>query len=438
MRFYSTKRVSPIVSLEEAVMNGLAPDGGLYVPAIIPKLKNDFFSHAAEMSFSDISFAASKELFCPDVPENVLHSIIHESFNFEVPVIELDKNLYVLELFHGPTLAFKDFAARFMARLLSYFAEKSEKKIKVLVATSGDTGSAVAHAFLHVKNIEVVILYPCGKVSNLQEKQLTGMGGNVKALEVDGTFDDCQQLVKQAFGDVELQKAMTLVSANSINIGRLLPQAFYYIYLCARLGKAEKPIVASVPSGNFGNLTAGLIAKRMGAPIYKFIASTNQNNTVPMYLETGAFKPKPSVSTVSNAMDVGNPSNFTRMLELYDHNVEKMKCDMYGACFSDAQTKSAIKEVFKKYKYILDPHGAVAYLGLCDYIKKFAKSFETFEPLGVFLETAHPAKFSDVVEQAIGEKVPMPDRLKAYLDRKKQAVPIKNEFHALKNFLLHQ
>ena len=433
MKFYSTKHVSPIVGLKEAVMNGLAPDGGLYMPTIIPELKNNFFAQAYKMSLPDVAFAAGREFFCPDVPENVLGSIINEAFNFEVPLVELDKDLYVLELFHGPTLAFKDFGARFMARLLGYFATRSEKKIRVLVATSGDTGSAVAHGFLNVKNIEVIILYPGGKVSILQEKQLTGMGGNVRALEVQGTFDDCQRLVKEAFLDIELKKATTLVSANSINIVRLLPQSFYFIYLCGQLNKAEKPIVISVPSGNFGNLTAGLIAKKMGAPIYKFVAATNKNNTVPQYLKTGDFKPKASVSSVSNAMDVGNPSNFSRMLDLYDNDVEKMKCDVYGASFSDEQTKKALAEVFKKYKYIMDPHGTVAYLGLCDYLKN---SSQFPEPLGVFLETAHPAKFSDIVERAINTTVFMPERLKAYLGRKKHAIPIKNEFYDLKNFLL--
>jgi len=432
MKFYSTKHNSPNVELKEAVMSGLVPDGGLYVPISIPRLGSDFFEQASEVPFSDIAFEAGKHFFAPDVPENVLRSIVKESFNFEVPLVKLHKNLYVLELFHGPTLAFKDFGARFMARLLGYFAQQSQKKITILVATSGDTGSAVAHGFFNVEGVQVVILYPSKKVSILQEKQLTTMGGNIRALEVQGNFDDCQQMAKQAFLDEELKQSMTLVSANSINIARLLPQSFYFVYLCAKLNKMGKPIVVSVPSGNFGNLSAGLIAKKMGAPIYKFVASTNRNDVVPQYLKTGYFESRPSVSTISNAMDVGNPSNFARMLELYDSDVEKMKRDIYGTSFSDAQTREAITEAFNKYNYIMDPHGAVAYLGLCDYLK------DSDEFSGVFLETAHPAKFSDVVEKAIGVAPSMPDRLKAYLGREKQSTLIDNKFSDLKEFLLKQ
>ncbi|KKR10045.1 MAG: L-threonine synthase [Parcubacteria group bacterium GW2011_GWA2_39_18] len=432
MKFYSTKHNSPDVELKEAVMSGLAPDGGLYMPNSIPKLENDFFERASKMPFSDIAFEISGHFFGPDVPESVLRFIVHESFNFEVPLVELYKNFYALELFHGPTLAFKDFGARFMARLLGYFAQNSQKKITILVATSGDTGSAVAHGFFNVGGVQVVILYPSKKVSTLQEKQLTTMGGNIKALEVQGNFDDCQKMAKQAFLDEELKKAITLVSANSINIARLLPQSFYFVYLCAKLNKVGKPIAASVPSGNFGNLTAGLIAKKMGAPIYKFIASTNQNDAVPQYLKTGHFEARSSVPTISNAMDVGNPSNFVRILELYDCDVENMRRDIYGASFSDVQTKEAIAEVFNKYNYITDPHGAVAYLGLRDYLKNSGESS------GVFFETAHPAKFSDIVEKVIGTIPLMPDRLKAYLNREKQSTLIENKFSDLKEFLLDQ
>jgi len=334
-------------------------------------------------------------------------------------------------LFHGPTCAFKDFAARFMARLFSFFAERSQKKITILVATSGDTGSAVAHGFLNVSGIKVVILYPSEKVSPLQEKQLTGMGKNITALEVKGTFDDCQKLVKQAFLDKELREKIMLASANSINIARLLPQSFYYAYLCAQLNKQELPIVVSVPSGNFGNLTAGIIAKKIGAPISKFIASTNDNNVVPKYLDTGDFQPKPSVSTISNAMDVGNPSNFARMLELYANNVMGMRKDIYGVSFSDVATRNAISSVYNKYHYIMDPHGAVAYLGLLDFVKKF----EGYT--GVFLETAHPAKFFEEVEKVIKEPVPMPNRLGSYLEREKLATLLNNDFQELKSFLLN-
>lgn len=432
MKFYSTQQNSPLVGLQEAIMNGLAPDGGLYMPIEIPRLPSIFFKQAGTMSFQDIAFEASKSSFMPDVPQDTLIAIIREAFNFDVPLVELNKQLYVLELFHGPTCAFKDFAARFMTRLFGFFAEKSQQEITVLVATSGDTGSAVAHGFLNAKGVKVIILYPSGKVSSLQEKQLTGMGGNVTALEIQGTFDDCQKLAKQVFLDRELKEKMTFASANSINIARLLPQSFYYVYLCAQLNKKNKPIVVSVPSGNFGNLTAGIIAKRMGAPIAKFVASTNRNNVVPRYLQTGDFNPKPSISTISNAMDVGSPSNFPRMLELYANNVSEMRKDLYGASFSDEKTRGAISGVFKQYNYIMDPHGAVAYLGLLEFMKI------STEVVGVFLETAHPAKFSHEVEKTIGEAVPIPDRLKNYTDRKKQAILLKNTFPELKNFLLNK
>lgn len=429
MKFYSTKQNSLQVDLQEAVMNGLAPDGGLYMPCQIPHLPNDFFKQAHSMSFQDIAFEVSKNFFMPDLNKSILLDIVRESFNFDVPLVELDKQMYVLELFHGPTCAFKDFAARFMARLFEFFAEKSQREITIVVATSGDTGSAVAHGFLNVKGIKVIILYPSGKVSPLQEKQLTGMGQNITALEVQGTFDDCQNLAKQAFLDKELKEKMTLASANSINIARLLPQSFYYVYLSAQLGKKGLPIVVSVPSGNFGNLTAGIVAKKMGAPISKFVAATNSNDVVPRYLQTGYFQTKPSISTISNAMDVGNPSNFSRMLELYDNDVTKMRDDIYGASFSDVETRDAIASIFKQYHYIMDPHGAIAYLGLVDFMKKF-KGYT-----GVFLETAHPAKFFEEVQKATNSPIPMPERLGQYLKRKKSALVIKNQFEDLKNVL---
>ncbi len=430
MKFYSTNKKSPLVDLEEAVMNGLAPDGGLYMPETIPKLTNDFFNRAGLLSFQDIAFEVGKNFFKSMIPENTLKSMVQESFNFDVPIVKLDKNLYVLELFHGPTCAFKDFAARFMARLFGFFAGRSQKEITILVATSGDTGSAVAHGFLNVGGVKVIILYPSGKVSPLQEKQLTGMGENITALEIQGTFDDCQTLVKQAFLDKELRGKINLASANSINIARLLPQSFYYVYLCAQLNDKNLPMVVSVPSGNFGNLTAGIIAKKMGAPISRFVASTNSNDVVPQYLKTGDFQPKPSVSTISNAMDVGNPSNFARMLELYADDVEKMRADIRGANFSDVATRDAISNVFNKYNYIMDPHGAVAYLGLLNFVNKF-KGYT-----GVFVETAHPAKFFEEVEKVIKEPVPMPNRLKDYLMREKRATLLHNEFQELKSFLL--
>ncbi|MFA6427856.1 MAG: threonine synthase [Candidatus Magasanikbacteria bacterium] len=430
MKFYSTQQNSPIVGLQEAVMNGLAPDGGLYMPIHIPQLSSNFFKAARTLSFQDIAFEVGKHFFMPDIGEEMLQSIIKDAYNFEIPLVALNERLYVMELFHGPTGAFKDFAARFMARLFGFFVEKSGRKVTILVATSGDTGSAVAHGFLNINNINVVILYPSGKVSPLQEKQLTGMGGNIKALEVKGTFDDCQKLVKQAFLDMELKEKTTLASANSINIARLLPQSFYYVYLSILLNTGGRPIVVSVPSGNFGNLTAGIIAKRMGVPIDKFVASTNVNDVIPCYLQTGKFEPKPSIATISNAMDVGNPSNFVRMLELYDHDVKKMKSDVFGANFSDQEVREAISNVYEQFSYIMDPHGAVAYLGLIRYMSKNP------ECQGVFLETAHPAKFLDEVEKSIHEPVAIPKQLKKYLKCKKEAVLIENTFDDLENVLL--
>lgn len=431
IKFYSTNKESPSVDLREAVQNGLAPDGGLYMPERLPKLEDGFFEHLEGKPFTDVAFEVSKHLFSElDIPECTLHSMIRAACNFDVPLVEVDKDVYALELFHGPTLAFKDFGARFMAQLFGYYGKEANEKITILVATSGDTGSAVANGFFGIEGINVVILYPSGKVSPLQEKQLTSMGGNITALEVQGTFDDCHKMITKAFVDENLKQSMKLASANSINIARLLPQIFYYVYLCSQLRKAGKPIVVSVPSGNFGNLTAGIIAKQMGAPIDKLIASTNENDTVPQYLRSGVFNPKPSIDTLSNAMDVGNPSNFARMLELYGHDLEKMKQDISGVSFSDAKVKEVIAQVFKQHKYILDPHGAVAYLGLRNYLK------DHHDSVGVFLETAHPAKFFEAVEQVIGASVPMPERLKKYTNQKKQATLLRNDFSELKNFLL--
>jgi threonine synthase len=434
VKFHSTKNIKDhqlSVDLEEAVLNGLAPDGGLYMMDAISKFDKNFFQKINGMSFSEMAFEVMKYFInSDDVPLDVLHSMTDAAFNFELPLRELDNNIYVLELFHGPTLAFKDFGARFMAQLLSYFVKKTNKKITILVATSGDTGSAVADGFFNVENIDVVILYPSKKVSISQEKMLTSMGGNITALEVEGTFDDCQNMVKQAFLDKGLKQKINFASANSINIARLLPQSLYYVYLCSKLNEKEKKIVVSVPSGNFGNLTAGLIAKRMGAPIYKFIVSTNINDTVPEYLQTGKFNPRPSLSTISNAMDVGNPSNFARMLELYENDVEKMKQDIYGVSFRDEETKDIIKKVFNKYNYIMDPHGAVAYLGLCDYLKN------SNDVCGVFLETAHPAKFSDIVEPILETRIPVPKTLEKYLNHDKKSIIIKNKFEDFKKFLL--
>lgn len=433
MKFYSTKQASPVVGLKEALLNGLAPDGGLYMPTEIPRLPDDFFTRLSGKPFQEVAQEASVALFGDDVPADVLEKIVQESFNFDVPLVPVGEDVYALELFHGPTGAFKDFAARFMARLFAHLMrEDAEREITVLVATSGDTGGAVAHGFLGVPGVRVVILYPSGKVSPLQERQLTTMGGNVTALEVKGSFDDCQRMVKEAFQDTDIQQALQLVAANSINIGRLLPQALYHLYIATSLGNAGKPIVVSVPSGNFGNLTAGLIAKRMGAPIAKHIAATNQNDAVPRYLKTGAFEPKETIPTISNAMDIGNPSNFARMLELYGHDWSHMREDIYGASFSDEQTKQVMKEVFKAHGYQLDPHGAVAYLGLREYREQHP------DTIGVFLETAHPVKFAEVVKESTGVTPAMPANLKDDPNRPKQSVVIDSNFVTLKDFLLRK
>ncbi len=431
MNFYSTNKKSPNVGLYEAIINGLAPDGGLYMPENIPKLEKDFFKKASTMSLQEVAFKMAEKFFTPDIPNKILKNIIDNAFNFELPIIEIDKNIYSLELFHGPTAAFKDFAARFMARIFGFYAEKESKKITILVATSGDTGGAVAHGFLNVKGIEVVILYPSGKVSDLQEKQLTGMGGNIKTFEVKGSFDDCQRMVKEAFMDKELRKKIKLASANSINIVRLLPQSFYHGYLSTKLAKENSNLILSIPSGNFGNMTAGIIAKKMGAPIKRFIASTNKNDIVPHYLKMGEYITKPSVSTISNAMDVGNPSNFARMLNLYKNDLEEMRKEISGASFSDKETKEAIRDVYKKYNYIMDPHGAIAYLGLTDFIK------DKRNYTGVFFETAHPAKFSKEVEKIIKKTIPMPKQLKQYMKYQKISTKIEASFKSLKEILLN-
>ncbi|MCX6735420.1 MAG: threonine synthase [Candidatus Peregrinibacteria bacterium] len=434
MKLFSTNRkadpkfLPPLATFEKAVMQGLAEDGGLFMPTEIPTLPKDFFEKISILSLPEISFEVAKTLLQEDIPEKDLRKIIDESINFDAPLKQVVENIFSLELFHGPTLAFKDFGARFMARIMSYFINKSDKKITIIVATSGDTGSAVASGVYNVPGIRVFLLYPSGKVSKIQEQQLTTMGGNIHALEIDGTFDDCQRLVKTAFVDKELKTIFaenndSLGSANSINIARLIPQSFYYFYAYAQL-KNKDYAVFSIPSGNLGNLTAGLIAKKMGLPIKKFIAANNSNNSFTEYLHTGNFTAKASVTTISNAMDVGNPSNFVRILELYENNLEKIRQDISSADFSDEKTAAAIKEVYEKYHYTMDPHGAVAYLGL-----------KTFSPCGIFFETAHPAKFLDVVEPIIGTKIQIPERLASCLTKTKVTTKLSKEFQDFKNFL---
>lgn len=431
MEYYSTNSKAIRVSLKQAVIEGLATDGGLYMPVTIPLLSSDFFQQLLVKPFQEIAFDVAKSLLGEDLSDDVLRKIIAHTIQFDAPIVELDKNIYSLELFHGPTLAFKDFGARFLSGLLGYFAEQQSKEITILVATSGDTGSAVANGFLDVPGTRVIVLYPSGKVSEIQEKQFTTLGANITALEVDGTFDDCQRLVKQAFLDGELKKNLQLASANSINIARLIPQTFYYFHAIAQLRNRGEGVVFSVPSGNFGNLTAGLIAKRMGLPISRFIAATNVNDIVPLYLRTGKFSPRPSLQTTSNAMDVGNPSNFARMTDIYKNDLSLLSYDVLGYSISDQETTQTMASTFHAKRYTLDPHGAVGYLGLKKYLEENA-SMET----GIFLETAHPGKFNEVVEKAIGQKLELPERLLRFAKKQKKSIAMKNDFGQLKEFLL--
>ena len=430
MRLHSTHRKAPIVSFRQAVLHGLAPDGGLYMPEAIPAAPPGLLDEAALLDFPALAFRVAELLVGPDFAPGVLQGIVSESMNFDAPVVLLEKGVWALELFHGPTLAFKDFGARFMARLLSHFNE-GQREITILVATSGDTGSAVAHGFHGVAGTRVVVLYPAGRVSEIQEKQMATLGGNVTALKVDGSFDDCQSLVKAAFQDAALRNTLTLTSANSINIARLIPQSFYYFYAWSRVRERGKPVVFSVPSGNFGNLTAGLMARRMGLPVHRFVAATNINDVVPEYFRTGVFRPRPSVETISNAMDVGNPSNFARMLELYEGSVEAMRQDVESLAFTDDQTRAAMREVYERTGYVLDPHGAVAYLGAVESRRSLGKDCEV-----IFLETAHPAKFLDIVEPVLGIRPEIPARLQECLGRPVLSIPMSNRFEDFKAWLL--
>lgn len=430
MKFYSTNRKAPASSFREAVLQGLAPDGGLYMPETIPGLPAGFMEDAARLDFPALASRVAALLLGDDVAPDALARIVMESMNFAVPVLPLENGFSVLELFHGPTLAFKDFGARFMARLLSHFNDGQEP-ITILVATSGDTGSAVAHGFSGVPGGRVVVLYPAGRVSEIQEKQMATLGGNIAALKVAGSFDDCQSLVKTAFQDAELRGSLRLTSANSINIARLIPQSFYYFYASSRIKDRASQVIFSVPCGNFGNLTAGLIAKRMGLPVQHFIAATNRNDVVPEFLRTGMFRPRPSVETISNAMDVGNPSNFARMSELYPAGIASMRQDVEARAFTDDQTREAMRETYERTGYILDPHGAVAYLGALDRRRRHGNE----DPI-VLLETAHPAKFLDVVEPVLGIRPEIPARLAECMSKPLLSIPITNRFEDLKSWLL--
>lgn len=433
MQYYSTNGNTPKVSLQTAVVKGLAADRGLFMPERIPLLPKAFFNNIGEMSLQDISYIVANTLFGDDIDSATLKDIVYDTLNFDIPLKQVTENKYSLELFHGPTLAFKDVGARFMARLLGYFNKQENKggMVNVLVATSGDTGSAVANGFLGVPGVRVFVLYPKGKVSLIQESQFTTLGQNITAIEVDGTFDDCQALVKSAFMDEELNDHMMLTSANSINVARFLPQMFYYFYAYAQLlkqGKDVSNIVVSVPSGNFGNITAGLIGKRMGLPIKRFIAANNKNDIFFNYLNTGVYSPKPSVATIANAMDVGDPSNFARVLDLYKHSHEAICAEISGCTYTDEQIGETMVKAFNETGYVLDPHGAVAYRSL----EEGLKEGET----GIFLETAHPAKFKSTVDAILQENIEIPEKLAAFMRGEKQTVEMDSKFATFKKLLM--
>jgi len=436
-RFYSTNNTSLTVSLQEAVVKGLAEDKGLFMPEKIEKLPQEFFDTIGTLSFPEIAYTVAEAFFGSDIEADELKKIVNETLSFDTPLVEVENGIYSLELFHGPTLAFKDVGARFMSRMLAYFIRKEQntEPVNVLVATSGDTGSAVANGFLGVEGIRVFVLYPKGLVSKIQESQFTTLGQNITALEVDGTFDDCQRLVKSAFLDEELNRKMRLTSANSINVARFLPQAFYYFYAFAQLrsmqpkrSAEELETVFCVPSGNFGNLTAGLIAKRMGLPVKRYIAANNRNDIFLQYLKSGIYTPKPSVATIANAMDVGDPSNFVRVLDLYGHSHEAICREISGVSYTDEEIGDAMRLCLKENNYLTDPHGACGYLAL--------KSGLTETENGIFLETAHPAKFKETVENIIGQSVEIPEKLQAFMKGTKQSTAMSSDFETFKTYLM--
>ncbi len=429
MKYYSLNKKAPITTFENAVLKGLAPDKGLYFPEKITPLPQSFFDNIDNLSYSEIAFEAIKQFVSPEIPEAELKRIVEDTLSFDFPIENLTEQISTLELFHGPTMAFKDVGARFMARCLGYFNKNNTNEVTVLVATSGDTGGAVANGFLGVKGVNVVILYPSGKVSDIQEKQLTTLGKNIRALEVDGVFDDCQDMVKRAFLDEELTSKMQLTSANSINVARWLPQMIYFFFAYKQLHNTHKDIVFSVPSGNFGNICAGMMAQQLGLPIKHFIASNNANNVVTEFLQTQEYNPKPSVQTISNAMDVGNPSNFIRIQEIYNQDFNELKNNLTSYSYTDEDTCDALKEMYNDYNYVADPHGAVGYLGCKDYLKTNPNAH------CVFLETAHPTKFLDVVEDVIKENIELPPQILSVMDKNKKATKI-SSYEELKSFLL--
>lgn len=430
MKYYSLNRISPAVNFKEATLLGQAPDKGLYFPESIPQLRQELIENIESYSDEAIALEIISPYVADTIPRAILEKIVAETVNFEIPLVKITDGIFSLELFHGPTLAFKDVGARFMSRCLGYFAKDSKEKVVVLVATSGDTGGAVANGFYNVEGVEVVILYPAGKVSLVQEKQLTTLGKNIHALEVDGTFDECQQMVKDIFADAQLNKEIKLTSANSINVARWLPQQFYYFYLWKQWKDKANPPVISVPSGNFGNICAGLLAQASGLPIPNFIAACNANDTVPEFLQTGNYQPKKAVATISNAMDVGDPSNFVRIMEIFQQQLPVLKNTLSAFTISDDETRATLISVYKDHHYLLDPHGAVAYNAL--------QQYQVQQPglKCVILETAHPVKFYDVIEPLINEKITVPGLVADQIKKKKMSTKISANSNALKEFLL--
>ena len=433
MRYRSTSGKAPLTSLRGATLRGLAPDGGLYLPVEIARHSPEELEEFRRLPFTEVCFRVVRPFATPDVPEEVLWQIVAEAINFPVKLVSLSPALHILELFHGPTLAFKDFGARFMARLMGYFVRGEARQLTVLVATSGDTGSAVAHGFFRVPGIRVVILYPSKRISEAQEKQFTTLGENITALEVSGTFDDCQRLVKQAFSDEALNHRAFLTSANSINVARLLPQMFYHVAAYRQLPVASVPLIVSVPSGNFGNLTAGIFAKRVGLPVARFIAATNVNDAVPRYLLSGEYRPNAAIATYSSAMDVGNPNNFLRLLDLCRNRIENVRKEIWGQSTSDKETLQEMHYVWDRFRYISDPHTAVGIHAWEAYRKEHPEPSQ-----GLVLATAHPAKFAEIVQKGIGIAPPLPSRLAEYLNRPKLSLPMTTAYDDFKQFLLAQ
>lgn len=435
MKYYSTNKQSPFVDFKEAAIRGQAPDKGLYFPERIPQLSKELVDGIEGISNDEIAFNVIRPYVGETIPEDILKRIVSETINFPIPLVQVNESIWSLELFHGPTLAFKDVGARFMSRCLGYFLKGKNRKVTVLVATSGDTGGAVANGFYDVDGVEVVILYPSGKVSPVQEKQLTALGKNIHALEIEGTFDDCQQMVKQAFTDKELNEQLFLTSANSINVARWLPQQFYYFFAYKQWINKKQPPVISVPSGNFGNICAGILANRSGLPVHHFIAACNVNDVVTKYLEASTpdpngINPQATIPTLSNAMDVGNPSNFVRILEIFNHQFPDLKTKLSSYSINDTDTVATIKDVYQQYNYLLDPHGAVGYLALTKYLDAHPSQ------KGIFLETAHPVKFPDAVEETVGKKIDIPFSLKEIMNKQKKSILVKANYDELKKYLM--